>query len=321
MMKIISLEQMKNVLPELDLMGAIEAGFVAYSQGRSVVPPVGELLFDDPPGEVHIKYGYTRGDESYVIKIASGFFDNNKIGLPSNNGLMLLFDQKTGRPQALLQDEGVLTDVRTAIAGAIAAKYLAPSKVTKIGIVGTGIQARMQLEYLKGVTTCRQVLVWGRGDAQLDAYRADMSAAGFQVDTTQDADRVAAECNLIVTTTPATAPLLHLDALQQNRGGVHITAMGSDTPHKQEVDASILEAADLVVADSISQCRSRGEISKALAAGAIKEDGVVELGQIIAGDLPGRENDDQLTVADLTGVAVQDMAIAQAVFQAITSGQ
>ena len=102
MMKIISLEQMKNVLPELDLMGAIEAGFVAYSQGRSVVPPVGELLFDDPPGEVHIKYGYTRGDESYVIKIASGFFDNNKIGLPSNNGLMLLFDQKTGRPQALL---------------------------------------------------------------------------------------------------------------------------------------------------------------------------------------------------------------------------
>ena len=154
--------------------------------------------------------------------------------------------------------KGYLTDVRTAIAGAIAAKYLAPSKVTKIGIVGTGIQARMQLEYLKGVTACRQVLVWGRGDAQLDAYRADMSAAGFQVDTTQDADRVAAECNLIVTTTPATAPLLHLDALQQNRGGVHITAMGSDTPHKQEVDASILEAADLVVADSISQCRSRG---------------------------------------------------------------
>ena len=94
-MHILSLEQIRRILPGLDLMSAIEAGFVAYSRGKSVVPPVGELLLQDPPGDVHIKYGYLKGDDCYVIKIASGFYGNAKLGLPSSNGMMLVFSRAT----------------------------------------------------------------------------------------------------------------------------------------------------------------------------------------------------------------------------------
>jgi ornithine cyclodeaminase len=312
-MKIILLEQIKRVLPSLDLTPAIEAGFAAYSAGRAVVPPVGELLLDH--GDVHIKYGYIKDHETYVIKIASGFYDNPQIGLPTGNGLMLLFDQRTGQPVCILLDEGYLTNIRTAIAGAICAKYLAPENVERIGILGTGTQARLQLEYLKGVTDCREALIWAYDQGELPAYRRDMQAQGFRIETTLNARDLLQHCNLIVTTTPATAPLLVAADL---RAGIHITAMGSDTPNKQELDGTILGRADLVVADSLAQCLARGEIHQAIKGGHLHPEGVVELGQIIAGEESGRTSNDQITIADLTGVAVQDIQIATAVFAALS---
>lgn len=312
-MQIITLAQIKDILPALDLMPAIEAGFVAYSAGQAVVPPVGELLLDK--GEVHIKYGFLHDEPYYVIKIASGFYGNPQLGLPSSNGLMLLFSQRTGELVSILLDEGMLTDTRTAVAGAIAAKYLAPKRVRRIGIVGTGIQARLQLQHLKGVTACRDVLVWGRGDAQLSRYRQDMGPLGFTIGTTQDTAEIMDSCNLIVTTTPAESPLLEVAGLQR---GTHITAVGSDTPHKQELDAAILGRADLVVADSISQCLERGEIYQAIEAREIREADLVELGDVIGGKAKGREDEEQISVADLTGVAVQDMQIASSVYKEST---
>jgi len=311
-MKTLSLKEIKAALPSVDLMAEIEQGFVAYSQGRAVVPPVGELVMQDPPGDVHIKYGYLTGDDYYVIKIASGFYENPKLDLPTSNGLMLVFSQKTGALEAVLLDAGYLTDVRTAVAGAIAAKYLAPSIIDRIGIVGTGMQARLQLEYLAPVTDCRDVLVWGRSAGKLATYEQDMTEKGFRVSTTTDADDIIASCKLIVTTTPATRPIL----TGQVQSGTHITAVGSDTHDKQELDAEILQHADLVVADSISQCLERGEIHQALKSNAIAETDLVELGSIIAGDAAGRNSDDQITVADLTGVAVQDIQISKAVIGA-----
>jgi ornithine cyclodeaminase len=311
-MKILTLEQIKSALPAVDLMSEIETGFVAYSQGRAVVPPVGELVMRDPPGDVHIKYGYITGDDYYVIKIASGFYENYKLELPSGNGLMLVFKQRTGELEAALLDEAYLTDVRTAVAGAIAAKYLAPANVERIGIVGTGMQARLQLEYLAPITKCRDVLVWGRSQDKLAAYASDMTAKGFEVETTADAGTIMSTCNLIVTTTPATEPILS----GQARPGTHITAIGSDTPDKQELDAEILRQADLVVADSIPQCIERGEIHQAIKSESVSEADLVELGSIIAGDAAGRASDEQITVADLTGVAVQDIQISKAVISA-----
>jgi len=312
MAKILTLDRIKEALSGLDIVGASEEGFVAYSRGRVVVPPVGEMIFEDPPGDVHIKYGFIRGDDVYVIKVASGFYENPKLGLSSSNGLMLLFSQKTGELLAVLLDEGHLTNIRTAAAGAVAAKYLAPRAVRRIGILGAGIQGRMQLEYLRGVRDCRDVTVWGTGDEELAAYTKDMEAIGFRVRTTRDAGEVAAECNLIVTCTPSRKPLL---AAAQIKPGTHITAMGSDTPEKQELDPAILGGADRVVVDSLSQARLRGECFKALEAGAIAPEDIVELGAVIEDAKLRRASDDEITIADLTGVAVQDIQIAKAVWK------
>lgn len=310
-MQLIKLEQIRKVLPHLDLLADIEEGFRDYSRGKVVVPPVGEMIMDK--GEVHIKYGYVKEDDYYVIKVASGFYGNPELGLPSSNGLMLLFSQKTGELLSILLDEGYLTDVRTAMAGAVVARHLAPGKVDRIGIIGAGTQARLQLKYLKGIINCREVYVWGRADAELESYCSDMKAEGFSILTTTQVSNVTKSCNMIVCTTPSNTPLLQWKDI---RPGTHITAVGSDTPEKHELDPKILKHADLVVGDSLEQCKLRGEIHQAVKAGSIQMNKAVELGNVISGIGPGRGSDSELTVADLTGVAVQDIQIATSVYKA-----
>lgn len=317
-MRVITLDQIQDALPAIDLIEVIEQGFVAYSAGTVVVPPVGEMIFEQPPGDVHIKYGYIKGDEHFVIKVASGFYDNPSLGLSSSNGMMLLFCQKTGRPLAALLDEGRLTDLRTAAAGAIAAKHLAPTSLRRIGVIGTGIQARLQLRLLKDVTPCRSATIWGRSEERLNECRSELEADGFQINTTLDTGEIAAECNLIVTTTPSTVPLLRADQIQP---GTHITAVGADGPHKQELDSAILKKADRVIADSIPQCLERGEIFRAIQDGQLTRESLVELGDVISGASTGRTSDEQITITDLTGVAVQDIQIAKAVAQTVFSKQ
>jgi len=312
--RIYSLEQIKQVVDQLDIAKDIEDGFVAYSQGRVVVPPVGEMIFEKPPGDVHIKYGYIRENDYFAIKIASGFYENYKIGLPTSDGLILLFSQRDGSLASILLDECYLTNVRTAVAGQIAAKYLAPSEVGCIGVFGTGVQARMQVEFLRPVVKCSDIMVWGRDNDKLGAYKLDMEKLGYTVRTTTDAGEVAQTCRLIITATASEAPLIDGSQITP---GTHITAMGSDTHAKQELDPKILQAADLVVADSIEQCLTRGEISKTLQAGLISRKDLVELGDVIAGGQAGRTSDAQITVTDLTGVAVQDIQIAKAVHRAL----
>ena len=313
-MRIVSLEEIKAVLPKIDLMQEIETGFSAYSNGEVVVPPVGELNFENPPGDVHIKYGYIRDDDVYVIKIASGFYQNKLLGLSNGQGMMLVFDQKSGKPLGLLQDEGYLTDVRTAVAGAICAKYLAPNNIEAIGIIGTGVQARMQLEYLKNVTDCRSAIVWGRSVSALDQYKIRMADSDFIIETTIALDQVTENCNLIVTCTASEKPIIRKGHIT---GKIHITAMGSDTPNKQEIDSNVLSKADLIIADSRSQCEVRGEIHHAIRNKKVSMDSIIELGEIINGDRQGRTTSSEVTVADLTGVAVQDIQISKAVLKYI----
>jgi ornithine cyclodeaminase len=312
---ILSFRQIQAILNKIDpraIVKEIAGGFVAYSQGKVVVPPVGELIFGEPRGDTHIKYGYIRGDDYYVVKIASGFYDNPKIGLPASSGLMLLFSQKTGELICVLLDEGHLTHVRTAAAGAVAAQYFAPAEVCRVGIFGAGVQGRMQLEYLRYVRKVRDVIVWGIDQQELDRYKAEMERKGFRVQTTFDAEEIASTCRLIVTATPSCKPLLWAG---QIRKGTHVTAMGSDTPEKQELDPAILKKADRVVVDSISQSLLRGEVCHALQAGLIGKDRVVELGTAISKRPLQRQSDEEITVVDLTGVAVQDIQISKAVWR------
>ena len=310
MPKIIKKAQMLPILEKIDVISAMEEGFIAYSNGKAVVPPVGELIVEEHRGEVHIKYGYIKSDAVYVIKIASGFYNNPQIGLPSGQGMMLVFNQKTGEPVAILLDEGYLTAIRTAAAGALAAKYFAPKKVNAIGIIGTGEQAKLQLEFLQKVRPCKKVWVWGRNPDKAEQFKANLYK-DFDIQIAQTPAVVAANSNLIVTTTPSTTALLDAKDIQL---GTHITAMGSDTMHKQELDAAILQKADLVISDSLPQSKSRGEIYQACKAGLLSESKVIELGTAIQDPKLQRSNDQQISIVDLTGVAVQDIKIAKAVY-------
>lgn len=315
MSTIIKLEAIKEALQSIDVIAAMEHGFVQYSKGNSIVPPVGELIFENPPGDVHIKYGYIKKEDFYVIKIASGFYDNPKIGLASGQGLMLLFNQNTGQLQAVLLDEGHLTDIRTAAAGALSAKYFAPKNIQAIGIIGTGVQAKLQLEYLQKITSCKTVWVWGRKEENAVKFKNELSK-NFDIKIAASPKEVADNCNLIVTTTPSKIPLLKAKDI---KAGTLITAVGSDTSEKQELESDILKKADLVIADSLPQSESRGEVYQAVKNASILSNQVVELGQAIQNSNLQRTNDQQIIVVDLTGVAVQDIMIASTVYSKLHS--
>jgi ornithine cyclodeaminase len=296
-----------------ELLACIERSFTSYSSGEATVPPVGTLTFEQPPGDVHIKYGYLKGSPFYVIKIASGFYDNPLLGLPGSNGLNLVFSQQTGVLECILLDEGYLTDLRTALAGAVVAKHFGPAQVDRIGIVGTGLQARLQLRYLKTVTDCRDVLAWGRSTEKLETYRKDMEGEGFTITTTLKAGDITSSCNLIVTTTASKTGILPIAGL---RPGTLITAMGADTLGKQELDAAILERADLIALDSRSQCIHHGEIHKAWADGLLQEGQLAEIGNLISSGRTRARSAD-IIVADLTGIATQDMLISELVLNGL----
>jgi ornithine cyclodeaminase len=303
--------EIKKLLKNIDLEKVIEEGFISYSNKLAVIPPVGELLFSEPPGEVHIKYGYIINEKYYVIKIASGFPKNMDFKLSNGQGMMLLFDQKTGKPIAILLDNGYLTDVRTAIAGRICAKQFS-NKITGIGIIGTGTQAKIQLEYLSSITDCKKVILWGRSVKKTKKYKKTMIEYGFDVKISSSIDFLSKNCNLIILATSSKKPLLLKEHL---RPGMNIVAVGSDTELKRELGAGILSIADLIITDSLSQCRLRGEISHSLKNNEIKIDDVRELGKVLDKTIEGRTQKKQIIVSDLTGVAVQDIKIASKVFE------
>ncbi|MCI0911356.1 ornithine cyclodeaminase family protein [Pseudomonas putida] len=316
-MNIFSKQQITSRLDVEQAVQWLEHGFIAFSQGKAQVPPVQAFTFAQANGDCCIKAAYIEGSDTFTVKLSTGFYDNPSKGLPSNDGLMLVASATTGRPLALLQDEGWLTCIRTALAGRIVARLLAPANVRAIGILGTGTQARMQLQQLGAVTSCRSVVVWGRSDGELAAYKTFAEALGYEVRVTRDAAEVAHAANLIVCTTPSREPLLQREWVQP---GTHITAVGADAPGKQELDPALVACADRIIVDSLYQCSQYGEVSHALKAGLIGEQQLAELGALLEGRATGREHDAQITLADLTGVAVQDTQIASCVLASLTAG-
>ncbi len=307
---VINREEILSIVKNIDVVAEIEKGFIEYSNNNCVVPPIGELLFEKNNGETHIKYGYIKNQPYYVIKISSGFYNNPQINLPSSQGLMLVLSQKTGQTKAVLLDDGELTNIRTAATGALIAKYFAPKNIKAIGIIGTGTQGQLQLQYLQKETTCREVWIWDINEDNAQKYKLNFSGE-FNINIADSVSEVAEKCNFIVTTTPSTNSLLKLEDIQR---GTHITAVGSDTPEKQELDSQILAKAEIIISDSIEQSKSRGEVYHAVNKGYISRNEVTELGLAVQDKNHQRQTDEQLTIADLTGVAVQDIMIAQSVY-------
>lgn len=301
----------KQIMASMNLEEAasrVAEGFVAYTQGLVQAPPVQSFQFATNNGDCCVKSAWILEEELFSVRISAGFYDNPAKGLPSNDGLTLLISAQTGKPVALLRDEGWLTSIRTALAGQIVARAMAPSHVIGIGIVGTGTQARMQLEHLMPVTECRSVTVFGRDQQRLMRYREFAEALGFDVTTTEDAAVVAMNSNLIVTATASRDAIIMNDWV---RPGTHITALGADGYGKQELDVQLVSRADIVVVDSAEQCIKFGEIAQAFSARLIDETKLVALGSVLCGQRSGRLNDLQITIADLTGLGVQDTQIAK----------
>lgn len=297
-----------------DAVLCIERAFQALATKAVVMPPILRLDIPDYRGEVDVKTAYVPGIDGFAIKISPGFFDNPKIGLPSTNGMMVLLSSRTGLVQALLLDNGYLTDVRTAAAGAVAAKHLSRADAAVATIFGAGMQARLQLQALTLVRPIRQARIWARDLAKAEKAAAELSASlGFSVVAGTDARDLVTGADIIVTTTPSQTPFVMADWLQP---GQHLTAMGSDAEHKNEIDPAAIAKADLYVADSLKQTRRLGELNHAIRAGLIAADAdFAELGQIVAGNRPGRKAPGEITIADLTGTGIQDTAIATLAFE------
>ncbi|MEW5422775.1 cyclodeaminase [Amorphus sp. 3PC139-8] len=293
---------------DLETVTTVEDAFKVLASGTVVMPPILSMAIEAANGEVDVKTAYIPGFDGFAIKVSPGFFDNPKLGLPSLNGLMILFSAKTGLVDALFLDNGYLTDIRTAAAGAVAAKHLAPASVRTAGVFGTGAQARLQIEAAHLVRPFERVLVWGRDTAKAADCAADIAARlGIEARAEADPEKVVAGSELVVTTTSARAPILKEEWLHP---GLHVTAMGSDQGEKNEIEPGALAAADLYVCDRATQCETLGELRSALAAGMWNKGTPPELGAVVTGTHPGRQNDEAVTICDLTGTGAQDTAIA-----------
>lgn len=302
-------ELRRTVHLDLEAIDCVEEAFASLATGKVVMPPVLSMALPDANAEVDVKTAYVPGLDGFALKVSPGFFNNPSLGLPSLNGLMVLLSAKTGQVEAVFLDNGYLTDVRTAAAGAVAARHLAPSNVSTIGILGTGVQAKLQLIAAAKVRPAQKALIWGRDkDKAVQVAEEMKTALGINVTACADPAELVARSQLVVTTTPARQPVLHADWLHP---GLHITAMGSDQEDKNELDPAVLARADLVVCDRISQCEKLGELRSALETGTLADvSGVSELGNVISGTAKGRQSEDDITVCDLTGTGVQDTAIA-----------
>jgi ornithine cyclodeaminase len=294
----------------------IDRAFASLSTDNVIMPAVLSMDLPEVNAEVDIKTAYIPGLDTFTIKVSPGFFDNPAKGLPSLNGLMVALSASTGIVKTVLLDNGYLTDIRTAAAGGVACRYLAPQQVKTIGILGAGMQSRLQLKAALLERDTEQVLVWNRSLASAQIFAAEMEdETGVSVKVADDIKTLVQASQLVITTTPSRIPLIKADWLH---AGLHITAMGSDASEKSELDPAILDRAELFVVDRIQQSKERGEMRLAIDLGVLSSDfKAIELGDICSSKVLGRSNEDQITVCDLTGTGVQDTAISNYVQQVV----
>lgn len=327
---VFSLAAIKAQCPAYEaLLERLASSFVALSEERIGMGAVGHLSFDGRNGEACIKSAFCRGGETWVVKVAGGFYDNPQQGLPSSVGLMMVLDQRIGVPRAVLLDEGYLTDLRTALAACVSVKALAPKKARAIGLVGAGTISRLLVSTLHTATNCRDLRVWARRAEAAEALCAEARPKWSTAAAASSVAELVAETDVIVCCTPSREPLLlakHLAGRPASAPGLHITALGSDGVGKQEVEAALVAQCDLVVPDSLKQCFGFGECAHAKAAGLLAETDakVVELGALLSAKVELQRSsckvDARLTLADSTGVGASDLCIAEAVYCGLVPG-
>jgi len=300
-----------KILPQLSfekLIPIIAEGFRDFHSGQAKVASITNIDVPEARGEMHIKPGYMASGDHICVKIATCYYDNPAQGLPTRDGVLVLANRRNGRIEAILCDSGLITDMRTAGASAVAVDALAKPKATTLGLVGAGTQAYWHALAIMHVRPIKQILVWGRrADRAKDL--AERLARETKVSVRSESLKTVAASDVVVTATPANAPILTDERISP---GATIVAMGADAVGKRELGPEILKQASLVVADSLKQCTTVGELQWPDS----KTARIAELGAILAGSHKGRESTADIIVFDSTGVAFQDVVSASEVLRA-----
>ena len=313
-MQLVTLDALRQAFDHDAVMTAVRAAFIGHARGEYVVAPPGQLLFDQPSGDCHIKYGYAKAGPIFVIKVAAGFYDNPALGLPVNSGVVLVCSRTTGVPVALLQDDGWLTSWRTAAAGAIAASLVASRRPTVLGVFGAGHQAGLQALWITRELGIRDVRIWARRPDRAAALAAVLTGQGLHAIACSTTDDVLSQARVVVTTTPSTHALF---PAREVRPGTHIVAMGADSPGKQELDPALFARAALIVTDDHAQCVDHGDFVHAVTAGLVSADADVSHGRVMDGTAHVSLGADDISIVDLTGIPAQDVAMATAMCRSL----
>jgi ornithine cyclodeaminase len=316
-MRVVPLEAFRDKVPLAAAVAAVERGFRALALGEATLPDPMVVELQDLAAEVHVKGAHLKGARHIVLKVATGFYRNRARGLPSGDGLFLLLDADTGAPAFLLAEHGYLTDLRTAAAIGLTLKYLAPKGAREALLVGAGAVGRLAARAIVPGPSERPIerlTIWNRSPERATTLARELGG----IVETRVAEALEPEVRrhrIIVTATASTTPLIKAAWVAN---GTHITSAGTGSPEKVELEPAVLLKADKLIADRVSQTARYGNLRHAIAAGVLGPERVYgELGDLAAGRLAGRQEPGEITVADLTGVGVQDAAIAAAVVEAL----
>jgi len=302
----VGIDRLKPLLDRKKVLDAVRQALIWQAQGLVQSPMPGQLLFDEPHGDCHIKFGHVPGNQTFVIKVAAGFYDNPKLGLPVNQGLVLVLDARTGAPRVLLLDDGWLTAWRTAAATALAAATLAPEEITEIGIVGTGLQASLAIEWLPETLGDQPFAVWGRDLTKSEALSSRYCSSGQSVRPVARIEELLRDCRVIVTATQSKEPLFEAELV---RPGTHLVAVGADSAGKQELPSQLFARAAHILTDDHAQCLDHGDFGNAVRSGYVESDADQMLGHLYSKDVRQTRNPEDITIVDLTGISAEDIAI------------
>ncbi|MDF1532362.1 MAG: alanine dehydrogenase [ANME-2 cluster archaeon] len=301
-------EELVNIY---DVIPAVEVAFREHGLDRVQMPPKMYLDFKAHNGDLRAMPGYLEGPDIAGVKLVNVHPDNPARGLPTVMALMVLNSTETGAPLAVM-DGTTLTDLRTGAAGGVAAKYLSRKDSKIVGMIGLGRQARTQLQALTAVRDIELVRIFDTSMNSMEAFKTDMKLkTGIDIITCADTSQ-ACNCDILVTTTPVTSPLVKAEWI---KAGTHINAIGADAAGKEELDPMILKKAKVVV-DAVAQASHSGEVNVPISKGIFSvEEIYAELGQVVSGKKPGRESDAEITVFDSTGLAIQDVVTADLIYR------
>lgn len=313
-------EEVSRLIRMKEVIGTVEEAYKAFNSNQVIQPPYIGIDLPSHRGEIDFKLGYYQGNEMISMKASSGGFKNNPTehGVPNGMGTILLFDARSCALVCVM-DGSLITGLRTGACGAVSVKALARKNAKKITSIGTGNQARMQIRAINEVMKIEEIHAWDNHTETLAKYKADIeSEFGIPVIVASSKKEAVEQADILITTTRGKGSLVEAAWVKP---GTHIVAIGTDQQGKQELDPEIFRNAKVVV-DSLEQCIEKGETWHPLNKKIIAKDGIHgEIGEILLGKKPGRENDEEVTIFDSTGMAIQDNTTSTKIYRNALEGK